>query len=145
VQIPAGDDDKLVIKLGLEALTAEVTVTADIGLVQELDKTTQQVNVIDEEKLEARAPSVLVQAFREEPGLQLQRTSATIGAVFVRGMTGAKVVTYVDGIRYSTAAMRGGINTFLNLNDTSNLRAAEVLRGPNGAQFGSDSLAAVSN
>src|SRR6185503_844939 len=81
VQIPAGDDDKLVIKLGLEALTAEVTVTADIGLVQELDKTTQQVNVIDEEKLEARAPSVLVQAFREEPGLQLQRTSATIGAV----------------------------------------------------------------
>ncbi len=140
VQLPAGDDSKLEIKLGLEALTAEVTVTADVGLVQDPDKTTQQVNVIDEEKLQERASSVLAQAFREEPGLQLQRTSATIGGVFVRGMTGAKVVVFVDGIRYSTAAMRGGINTFFNLNDTSSLRAAEVLRGPNSAQFGSDSL-----
>jgi hemoglobin/transferrin/lactoferrin receptor protein len=139
VQVPTASAE-LEIKLGLEALTAEVTVTADIGTVQELDKTTQQVNVVGENKLQERAPTVLAQAFREEPGLQLQRTSATIGAVFVRGMTGAKVVTYVDGIRFSTAAMRGGINTFFNLNDTSNLRAAEVLRGPNSAQFGSDSL-----
>lgn len=139
VQIPLAEAE-LEIKLGLESLTAEVTVTADIGTVQELDKTTQQVNVLDEDKLQERAPSVLAQAFREEPGLQLQRTSATIGAVFVRGLTGAKVVTYVDGIRFSTAAMRGGINTFFNLNDLSSLRAAEVLRGPNSAQFGSDSL-----
>ncbi|MBI1764167.1 MAG: TonB-dependent receptor [Acidobacteria bacterium] len=140
IQIPSPEADKLEIKLGLAALTAEITVTADVGLVQELDKTTQQVNVITEDKLQQRATSVLAQAFREEPGLQLQRTSATIGAVFVRGLTGAKVVTFVDGIRFSTAAMRGGINTFFNMNDTSNLRAAEVLRGPNSAQFGSDSL-----
>ncbi len=140
IRVPSAEADKLEIKLGLAALTAEVTVTADVGLVQELDKTTQQVNVITEDKLQQRASSVLAQAFREEPGLQLQRTSATISAVFVRGFTGAKVVTFVDGIRFSTAAMRGGINTFFNMNDTSNLRAAEVLRGPNSAQFGSDSL-----
>jgi hemoglobin/transferrin/lactoferrin receptor protein len=140
IQVPSAEADKLEIKLGLAALTAEVTVTADVGLVQELDKTTQQVNVITEDKLQQRSTSTLAQAFREEPGLQLQRTSATIGAVFVRGFTGAKVVTFVDGIRFSTAAMRGGINTFFNMNDVSNLRAAEVLRGPNSAQFGSDSL-----
>ena len=140
IQIPSAEADKLEIKLGLAPLTAELTVSADVGLVQELDKTTQQVNVISADKLQQRASSVLAQAFREEPGLQLQRTSATISAVFVRGMTGAKVVTFVDGIRYSTAAMRGGINSFFNLNDASNLRAAEVLRGPNSAQFGSDSL-----
>lgn len=134
------EEKELVIQLGVEALTAEVTVTADTGTVQELDQTTQQVNVIGEEQLQQRATSVLAQAFREEPGLQLQRTSATISGVFVRGMTGAKVVVFVDGVRYSTAAMRGGINTFFNLNDASSLRAAEVLRGPNSAQFGSDSL-----
>jgi len=63
-----------------------------------------------------------------------------MGAIFVRGLTGAKVVNYVDGIRFSTATARGGVNTFFNLNDTSNLRAVEVIRGPNGAQFGSDSI-----
>ena len=134
------ENSRIEITLGVESLTAEVTITADIGVVQSLDQTAQQVNVIDSQKLQQRAKSVLAQAAQDEPGLQLQRTSATMGAIFVRGVTGAKVVNYVDGIRFSTAAARGGVNTFFNLNDVSNLRAVEVIRGPNSAQFGSDSI-----
>jgi outer membrane receptor protein involved in Fe transport len=137
---PEDDNSRIEITLGVESLTAEVTIAAEVGVVQSLDQTTQQVNVIDERRLRERAKSVLAQAAQEEPGLQLQRTSATMGAIFVRGLTGAKVVNYVDGIRFSTAAARGGVNTFFNLNDASNLRALEVIRGPNGAQFGSDSI-----
>jgi outer membrane receptor protein involved in Fe transport len=141
VRVPSAPETRgIEIKLGVESLTADVTITADIGVVQSLDQTTQQVNVIDERKLRERAKSVLAQAAQEEPGLQLQRTSATMGAVFVRGVTGAKVVNYVDGIRFSTATARGGVNTFFNLNDASNLRMVEVIRGPNSAQFGSDSI-----
>lgn len=137
---PEADNSRVEITLGVESLAAEVTIAADVGVVQSLDQTTQQVNVIDERRLRERAKSVLAQAAQEEPGLQLQRTSATMGAIFVRGLTGAKVVNYVDGIRFSTATARGGVNTFFNLNDASNLRALEVIRGPNGAQFGSDSI-----
>src|SRR5262245_3039878 len=137
---PESENSRIEITLGAESLTAEVTIAADVGVVQSLDQTTQQVNVIDARRLGERAKSVLAQAAQEEPGLQLQRTSATMGAIFVRGLTGAKVVNYVDGIRFSTAAARGGVNTFFNLNDASNLRAVEVIRGPNGAQFGSDSI-----
>jgi hemoglobin/transferrin/lactoferrin receptor protein len=140
VSLPRDASSPIEIELGLAALTAEVTITADVGVVQSLDETTQQVNVIDENKLQQRASSVLAQAAREETGISLQRTSASIGAIVVRGLTGAKVVNYVDGIRYSNSAARGGINTFFNLNDVSNLRAIEVIRGPNSAQFGSDSL-----
>lgn len=128
------------ITLGVAGLTAEVTVTAEIGTVQSLDQTSQQVNVIEEEELGRRAKAVTAQIAQDEPGLQLQRTSPTIGAIAVRGVTGAKVVSYVDGIRFSNAAARGGINTFFNLNDVSNLRAVEVIRGPNSAQYGSDSI-----
>ncbi len=140
VIIPSPNSSSVEIVLGVEALTAEVTVTAETGVVQSLDQTTQQVNVIEERKLEQRAKSVLAQVGQEEPGLQLQRTSPTMGAIFVRGVTGAKVVTYVDGIRVSTATARGGVNTFFNLNNAGNLRAVEVIRGPNSAQFGSDSI-----
>ncbi|MBK7598051.1 MAG: TonB-dependent receptor [Acidobacteria bacterium] len=140
VTVGSGGIAQFEIVLGAEMLTAEVTVTAEIGVVQSLDQTTQQVNVIDENKLEQRAKAVLAQIGQEEPGLQLQRTSPSIGAIFVRGVTGAKVVNYVDGIRFSTSTARGGINSFFNLNDTSNLRAVEVIRGPNSAQFGSDSI-----
>lgn len=140
VSLPSAEMQKLEVVLGIAALEEKITVTADLGLVQGLDSTSQRVNVIGEVQLGERAKSVLAQVAQEEAGVNLQRTSPTIGAIFVRGLTGAKVVTFVDGIRFSTSAMRGGINSFFNLNDVSNLRAVEILRGPNSAQYGSDSL-----
>ncbi len=140
VHVPSSNNAMIEIVLGAESLTAEVTVTAEIGIVQSLDQTTQQVNVLDQDKLQQRAKAVLAQVAQDEPGLQQQRTSATMGAIFVRGLTGAKVVNYLDGIRFSNAAARGGVNTFFNLNDPTSLRAVEVIRGPNGAQYGSDSI-----
>jgi len=138
--LPSAGSPGIEIVLGLPALEEEVTVTADIGMVQGIDQTSQRVNVIDQAQLEERAKAVLAQVAQEEAGVNLQRTSPTIGAIFVRGLTGAKVVTFIDGVRFSTAAMRGGINSFFNLNEVSNLRAVEILRGPNSAQYGSDSL-----
>ncbi|MEY3284312.1 MAG: hypothetical protein RIR86_2325 [Acidobacteriota bacterium] len=140
VTVTAAGPIPVQIILGPAGLTAEVTVTAEIGTVQALDQTSQQVNVIEEDELNRRAKAVTAQIAQDEPGLQLQRTSPTIGAIFVRGLTGAKVVSYIDGIRFSNAAARGGINSFFNLNDVSNLRAVEVIRGPNSAQYGSDSI-----
>lgn len=140
VFLPLSAARELEVTLGIAGLAEEVTVTAEIGLVQGVDQSPQRVNVIDAIRLEERTPAVLAQAAQEEAGINLQRTSPTIGAIFVRGLTGAKVVTFVDGIRFSTAAARGGINSFFNLNEPSNLRAVEVLRGPNSAQYGSDSL-----
>jgi hemoglobin/transferrin/lactoferrin receptor protein len=55
-------------------------------------------------------------------------------------MTGNKVNVYVDGIRYSTSAQRGGVSTFLNLIDPANLQGVEILRGANSAQYGSDAI-----
>jgi hemoglobin/transferrin/lactoferrin receptor protein len=140
VTLPSSGAQDLQVALGIAIPEEKVTVTADIGLVQDLDQTSQRVNVVGQLQLQERAQSVLAEVAQEEAGINLQRTSPTIGAIFVRGLTGAKVVTFIDGIRYSTAAMRGGINSFFNLNDASNLRAMEILRGPNSAQYGSDSL-----
>lgn len=126
------------ITLGVEALSAEVTVTAETGAVQDRDRVTQQVNVITEDSLAQRATAVLAQVAEEEAGLSLQRTSPTIGAVLVRGLT--EVGVFIDGVRFTNSTQRGGINTFFNLNDPTSLRSVEVLRGPNTAQYGSDSL-----
>ena len=92
-----------------------------------------------------RATTVLAQAGKEQAGLNVQQTSPTLGAIVVRGLTGKNVVNYVDGVRYTNSAQRGGINTFFNLNDPSNFQSIEVLRGPNGAQYGSDSLGGTVN
>ncbi len=124
--------------LEIAGVRDEVTVTAETGQAQELEKVAQQVNVIPETALIQRTTSVLAQIADEEVGVSLQRTSPTIGAVLVRGLT--EVGVYVDGVRYTNSTQRGGINTFFNLNEPTSLRSAELLRGPNTAQYGSDSL-----
>jgi hemoglobin/transferrin/lactoferrin receptor protein len=117
-----------------------VTVTANTGLVESVENTTQQVNVINEEVIGERAKAVTAQIFKEEVGLHMQRTSPTVSGAFVRGLVGNKVNVFIDGVRYSTSAQRGGVGSFFNLVDASNLQAVEVLRGPNSAQYGSDAL-----
>ena len=118
----------------------EVTVTANLGNVESIESISQQVNVINDREIEERAKTVLAQVVNEEVGVHLQRTSPTIAGIVIRGVTGNKVNVFVDGVRYTTSAQRGGISTFLNLLDPSTLQGVEVLRGPSSAQYGSDAL-----
>ncbi len=138
LQVTVGGGSAVEVVLGVEPLADQVSVTAETGAVQDRDRVTQQVNVINEDSITQRTTAVLAQVAEEEAGLSLQRTSPTIGAVLVRGLT--EVGVFIDGVRFTNSTQRGGINTFFNLNDPSSLRAVEVLRGPNTAQYGSDSL-----
>ena len=119
---------------------AEVTVTATPGLVQDIQAVSQPVNVIESGAIFERAKTVVAQAVLEEPGVNLLRTSPTMAGIYIRGLTGNKVNVFVDGVRYSNSAQRGGVNTFLDLIEPTSLQAIEVLRGPNSAQYGSDAM-----
>jgi outer membrane receptor protein involved in Fe transport len=131
----------IVLDIGSETFS----VTAEVGSEVERQKIPQPTNKIGESRIRQRAISVLSQAGGEETGLNVQKTSPTMGQIVVRGLTGKNVVNYVDGVRYTTGAQRGGVNTFFNLNDASNLQAIEVVRGPSSAQYGSDSLSGTVN
>ncbi|HEV8588998.1 MAG TPA: TonB-dependent receptor, partial [Pyrinomonadaceae bacterium] len=139
-RVTSGRPTDLEIFLQVAPVSSQVTVTAETGQAEEKDRIPQAVNIVSERGIQERTTGVLAQIADEEVGLALQRTSPTIAGVFVRGLVGNKVAVYVDGVRYTTSAMRGGINTFLDLSDPSNLSTFEVLRGPNGAQYGSDSI-----
>ncbi len=132
--------DNLELIIGPRPFNEEVTVTANPGVVETVERISQQVNIIGEQQIEERAASVTAEVANEEVGVHLQRTSPTIAGIFVRGLTGNKVNVFVDGVRYSTSAMRGGISSFLDLIDQSNLKTVEILRGPNSAQYGSDAI-----
>jgi hemoglobin/transferrin/lactoferrin receptor protein len=122
------------------AFGEEVTVSASLGTVDGLGRVAQRVNVIGEESIAFRAKAVVAQAATEEPGVHLQRTSPTMGEFYVRGLTGTKVNVYVDGVRYTTGAQRGGVGTFFNLVEPATLESVEVLRGPSSAEYGSDAM-----
>jgi hemoglobin/transferrin/lactoferrin receptor protein len=140
ITVGPGTAENVEVKLNPSLVTEEVTVTTHPGIVESTGTVSQQVNVISEAQIEERAKSIVAQVANEEVGVHLQRTSPTIAGIFVRGLTGNKVNVFIDGVRYSTSAMRGGINTFLGLIDPTILEGAEILRGPNSAQYGSDAI-----
>jgi hemoglobin/transferrin/lactoferrin receptor protein len=140
VSVPRADERPLELTTGPPALHEEVSVTAFADRAEATTRLTQPVNVIDASEIQMRAKAVVSQIATEEVGLHVQRTSPVMAGIFVRGLTGNKVNVFVDGVRYSTAAQRGGVSTFLDLIDPALLESVEVLRGPNSAQYGSDAL-----
>jgi hemoglobin/transferrin/lactoferrin receptor protein len=145
VQLGAGETRALNIVLEVNQIMENVTVTAEAGLVADTRKVDTQVNVIPENEIFERAPEVVAQVVDEEPGVNLQRTSPSLSAVFVRGLTGRNVAVFVDGVRYTTSAQRGGVGTFFSLIEPSSLATVEILRGPNSSQYGSDVHGGVVN
>lgn len=139
-QVANDKTTRMEIVLQVAPISSQLTVTAETGQAEDKERIPQATNIISEEAIQQRTTAVLAQVADEEVGLSLQRTSPTIAGIFIRGLTGNKVSVYVDGVRYTTSVMRGGINTFLDLNDPSNVQVVEALRGPNGAQYGSDSI-----
>ncbi|MDQ5846596.1 MAG: TonB-dependent receptor [Acidobacteriota bacterium] len=145
VQVTPAHTTNVTLSLQINPLTEEVTVTAEAGQIAHARAVAQPINVINEREILERAPEVVAQMVDEEPGVNLQRTSPSLSAVFVRGMTGRNVAVYVDGVRYTTSAQRGGVGTFFSLIEPSSLETVEVLRGPNSSQYGSDVLGGVVN
>jgi hemoglobin/transferrin/lactoferrin receptor protein len=140
IRIATAEEVRLHVTLEVEPLTEALTVTGEGGFIEETARTVQSVSVITADQVVVRAKAVLAQAVSEEVGVHLQRTSPTIAGVFIRGLGGNKVNVYVDGVRYSTSAMRSGIHTFLSLLDPTHVEAIEILRGPRSADYGSDAL-----
>ncbi|MBS1795368.1 MAG: TonB-dependent receptor [Acidobacteria bacterium] len=134
------DQTKREFQVRLEVGSPTVTVTAEVGQNVERENIPQSINLIGSRQILERANPIIAQAAQEEAGINLQRTSPTMGGVFIRGLVGAKVNVYVDGVRYTTSAQRGGVSTFFNLNEPSVFQSIEILRGSSSAQYGSDAL-----
>ncbi len=126
--------------LEIGARAEQVTVSAEAGEVLEPHRTPQRLTLMNRAALEAQAVRTLSEAATGEPGVAEQRTAPAMGAVFVRGLTGKNVSVYRDGVRVTTSAQRGGVSTFFNLLEPETIEGVEILRGPNSAQYGSDSV-----
>jgi outer membrane receptor protein involved in Fe transport len=140
VEARAGAPVTLDVALSLRPVEETVTVTAYPGVIEDVEKIPQAVNLINREEMDLRTKAVMAQVADGEVGVHLQRTSPTMSGIYVRGFTGNKVNVFVDGVRYSTGAQRGGVNTFLNLNDPADQGSVEILRGPSSTQYGSDAI-----
>lgn len=133
------------VELSLSPVRDEITVTAESGQVSSAAGIPQRVNILSREEIQEKTATVLTEVAEGETGVAQLRTSSTMGSFFVRGLTGKNVAVYRDGVRYTTSAQRGGVSTFQNLLEPSGFDSIEFVRGPNSAQYGSDSVGGTVN
>ncbi|MDZ4198237.1 MAG: TonB-dependent receptor plug domain-containing protein, partial [Kiritimatiellia bacterium] len=85
----------------------------------------------------------LPETLREIPSVMVQKTGHGMGSPFLRGFTGFRTLTLVDGVRLNHSVFREGPNQYLSTIDPLSLRVVEVLMGPGSVLYGSDAIGGV--
>ena len=102
----------------------------------------QTITVVSQEDIEKRVVRDMQDLVRYEPGVSVDRqTSLTnpwgqLNSFSIRGMGGNRVLMMVDGSRIQER-ITDGSRDFI---DTWNLKAVELVRGPNSVLWGADAL-----
>ena len=106
-----------------------------------------RVEVVDNEEVEEGShdkPSDVSHVIREQPGVQVQRTSATAGTMRIRlqGLSGRYVQTLKDGF-----PVFGGASNLIGITQIPplDLQQVEIIKGPSSTLYGADAIAGVIN
>ncbi len=113
----------------------------------DLSKVGSSVTVLDIGLLPTQGVHSLDEALKFVPGVISDSVGGQRGStsdVYIRGTRTAHAHVVVDGMRISDAnASAVGIKQFLGNNNLNGLSRVEILRGPQGAMYGGDSIGGV--
>ncbi|MCB0739185.1 MAG: TonB-dependent receptor, partial [Bacteroidetes bacterium] len=116
----------------------EVTISASTGLVQQY-----QISSVEQksmaELLSIPSPQ-LADALTRIPGIYNQSTGTGIGKPVVRGLSGMRVVTYLNGLRIENQQWGGDHGMGLT---ELGIGKVEIIKGPNSLMYGADALGGV--
>lgn len=107
-----------------------------------LDRALAPVSVITREDIRLAAAPDLLELLRLQPGVDIVRTGGpgTQTSVFLRGTNSNHVLVLVDGVRVSSA--NTGAYSWEQL-PLHQIERIEIVRGPRGSLYGSDSVGGV--
>lgn len=104
------------------------------------------VTVITAEEIERQHKPTVVELLRQVPGISIPNSGGVgqTSRVFMRGANSDHVLVVMDGMVMNDPADPAAAYDFSNLT-TDNIERIEVLRGPQGAIYGSQALGGVIN
>ncbi|MBK7149853.1 MAG: TonB-dependent receptor [Bacteroidetes bacterium] len=144
---PLPSENVLVVELEMQTEEMEdvIIVSSRNDIAEE--KSPTRVEVIGEDEVEERSndkPSDVSHVVREQPGVQVQRTSATSGTMNIRlqGLRGRYVQILKDGF-----PLFGGFASVISVNQIPpiDIRQVEIIKGPASTLYGGDAIAGVIN
>lgn len=119
-------------------------VVSALRIPQAASTVTATVTVLDPQALQARGLLQFRDALNESPGVIATSTggqTGALGALFIRGTTSAYSQMVVDGMRLGDSSSQLG--NFLGASRVYDVGRLEILRGPQGAIYGGESVGGV--
>ncbi len=101
--------------------------------------------IIDREELEHELSRTTPDALRGIPSVMVQKTSTGQGSPFMRGFTGFRTLTMIEGIRLNNSVFRDGPNQYMNTIDPFSVERYELVLGPASTLYGSDAIGGALN
>jgi len=111
-------------------------------MAESLSETLASVSVISREDIELSVAEDLFELLRLQPGVDIARTGGpgSQTSVFLRGSNSNHVLVLIDGIRVSSSNTGAFAWEQLPINQVERV---EIVRGPRGSIYGSDSIGGV--
>jgi len=111
-------------------------------MVESLSESLASVSLITREDIELSVAEDLYELLRLQPGVDIVRSGGpgSQTSVFLRGSNSNHVLVLVDGVRVSSANTGAYVWEQLPLNQVERI---EIVRGPRGSLYGSDSIGGV--
>ncbi len=122
----------------------EPLIVSALRVPQAASTVTSAVTVLDPRELEARGILQLRDALNDAPGVISTSTGGQTGAVgslFIRGTTNVHSQVVIDGVRLSDA--NTPLGNLLSASRAYDVGSIEILRGPQGAIYGGESIGGV--
>jgi len=134
------------VALAASARADEAVVVSATRVPTPLSQVASSISVITAGQIEARQDRSLPDVLREVPGLDIVQTGGAGGqtSVFMRGTNANHVKVLLDGLDLSDPSTPGGAADISKLL-SDDFAQVEVLRGPQGALYGSDAIGGVIN
>jgi len=107
------------------------------------DKTGSAITIINQEEIQRRNPLSLSELFRTVPGLSVSQVgpAGSLTQIRIRGAEANQILVMIDGVEANDVSQGSEFN-FAHLLPNQ-IQRIEVVRGPQSAIWGSDSLAGV--
>ncbi len=116
----------------------EIVISESTGRLQEENSTHVEYRTVQE--LQQNSPATLAEAISDIPGVEQNTTGVGIGKPVIRGLSGNRIVTYVQGIRVENQQF--GDEHGLGVGALG-IERVEVIKGPASVLYGSDALGGV--